>query len=302
LTAVNLTEKQLAIIQRKATSTYTQAAGFEITFPKSVVHGPISFGGLGFQQLFVESNIGKIEAIICHINKKSPLGLSMITNLNWIQMHAGIGTPILKYTKNLDYIQANWFDEVRKFMVKNNTTITITLAWTPTLVREGDFFIMEKIEETQSTLAQRKIINNWRLFFQVTSIAEITNNCGDQIKAEYIQKNKVRLHSTSSVLRWPIQKMPLLCTFRVWVNYISEITNCNKQGYLQHSLGNWNIRPEEVYITSNWIHKYEQHLIIKNSVGNCGVHRLLRRKLGKLFYSNSAYKCVSIESTKDYIC
>jgi hypothetical protein len=301
LTAVNLNEKQLTTIQRKATSIYTQAAGFEITFPKSVVHGPISFGGLGFQQLFVESNIGKLEAIICHINKKSPLGKSMITNINWIQMHAGVGTPILKHTNNIDYIQDNWFDKVRKFMVKNNTAITIQSTWTPKLLREEDFFIMDKIGDVQVSPAQRKIINNWRLYYQITSIAEITNNCGDQIMPEYFNKNQVRLHKSTSVLRWPIQKMPSLCTFRVWINYITDITNCNKQGYIQNSLGRWIIRPEEVFIPTTWIHKYEQHLIVKNCVGNWEFHRLLRRNLGKLFYSHTTYKCTPLESTKDYI-
>jgi hypothetical protein len=98
LTAVNLNEKQLTTIQRKATSNYTQAAGFETTFPKAIVHGPISFGGLGFLHLFVESNIGKIGTIICHINKKNALGKSKVTNLNWVQLHAGTGTPLLQNT------------------------------------------------------------------------------------------------------------------------------------------------------------------------------------------------------------
>jgi hypothetical protein len=129
LNAVNLIEKQSTTIQRKATLNYTQAAGFERTFPKLVVHGSISLGGLGFQQICVESNIGKLDLI----NKKSPLGKSMITNLNWIQMHAGMGTPVLKCSKNLDYIQANWFGGVQKFMVKNNTTITTQSTWTPQL-------------------------------------------------------------------------------------------------------------------------------------------------------------------------
>jgi hypothetical protein len=144
LTAVNLNEQQLTIIQRRATSYCTQAAGFEITFPKAVVHGPISFGGLGFKHLFVESCIGKIEAIICHINKKSPLGTSMKTNLNWIQLHAGIGTPTLQCTNNIDYIQNNWFDKVRKFLIKSQTTVTIQSIWNPTLLQEHDFLIMDK--------------------------------------------------------------------------------------------------------------------------------------------------------------
>jgi hypothetical protein len=251
LTAVNLTEQQLTTIQRRATSYCTQAAGFEITFPKAVVHGPISFGGLGFKHLYVESCIGKIEALICHINKKTPLGKSMITNLNWTQLHAGIGKPILQCTNNIDYVQNNWFDEIRNFLIKNDTTITIQSNWIPTLTRQKDFFIMETINDIELSPINRQIINNWRLYYQVISIAEIVNNCGDQINPKYFNKNQARLHKSTSVLRWPIQKMPEMSKFCVWLNYLIAITKCDKNGKFPTNLGNWTSRPELVYITTD---------------------------------------------------
>jgi hypothetical protein len=83
LTAVNMSEQELLIIQQKATTQCTRMIGFECTFLKPVVHAPISFGGLGFLNLYTESNIMKIEAIICHINKITPLAGKMKTILNW---------------------------------------------------------------------------------------------------------------------------------------------------------------------------------------------------------------------------
>jgi hypothetical protein len=32
------------------------------------------------------------------------------------------------------------------------------------------------------------------------------------------------------VLRWLIEKMPGLCKFKIWVNYITSIAKCNKKG------------------------------------------------------------------------
>jgi hypothetical protein len=109
LTAVSLNEKQLTIIQMQATSKFTQLCGFESTFPKAVVHGPVAYGGLGFPHLYAESNISKIETIICHISKCSTLGSSLCMNLNWLQLHSGLSTPVLESTCNIDYIQDNWF-------------------------------------------------------------------------------------------------------------------------------------------------------------------------------------------------
>jgi hypothetical protein len=59
---------------------------------------------------------------------------------------------------------------------------------------------MEKINEAELSPTNRKIINNWRLYYQVTTVSEVTNNCGDQIKPEYFKKNEVRLHKSTSTL------------------------------------------------------------------------------------------------------
>jgi hypothetical protein len=99
LTAVSMEEKQLTSIQKRATTQFTRMCGYEMTFPKAAVHGPKCFGGLGFKHLYVESNVNKIEAVICHVNKQTKLGKIMLMNLNWIQLHSGIRTPILEHKK-----------------------------------------------------------------------------------------------------------------------------------------------------------------------------------------------------------
>jgi hypothetical protein len=99
LAAVSMTEKQLLTIQNKATTKFTQLCGYEMTFPKAVVHGPVAIGGLGFQNLYAESNIQKIKTIICNINKQTILGKSMMINLNWVQIHAGTEIPLLETRK-----------------------------------------------------------------------------------------------------------------------------------------------------------------------------------------------------------
>jgi hypothetical protein len=73
-------QKHLDKIQCKSTTQFTRACGFEVTFPKTIVHAPsLAFGGLGLKSLYVESNISKLESIICNINKNINLGKSMRT-------------------------------------------------------------------------------------------------------------------------------------------------------------------------------------------------------------------------------
>jgi hypothetical protein len=167
LTAVSLSEKQLTTIQRKATSKFTQLCGFEITFPKAVVHGPIDFGGLGFPHLYAESNICKIETMICHITKKTTPGETFCLNINWIQLLSGISSPVFESDKHLDYIQDNWFLEIKKFLNMCKATIKINSLWSPQLMKINDKFIMDTVNPNTSTKIHRKIINNWRIYFQV---------------------------------------------------------------------------------------------------------------------------------------
>jgi hypothetical protein len=54
-----MSEVQLQKIQQKATTQLTRMCGFEKSTPKAVVHGPVAFGGLGFHNLYTESNIQK---------------------------------------------------------------------------------------------------------------------------------------------------------------------------------------------------------------------------------------------------
>jgi hypothetical protein len=99
--------------------------GYEITFPKAAVHGPLCYGGLGFKHLYVESNVYKIQSVICHINKGTKLGKTMLINLIWIQLHSGIATPILEHKQRIDYIKEHWFKEIHICVMKNNAKIEI---------------------------------------------------------------------------------------------------------------------------------------------------------------------------------
>jgi hypothetical protein len=153
-----------------------------------VVHAPIAFGGLGFLNLYSESNIMKIEAIICHINKMTPLGETMKTILNWVQIHSGQEVPILESKRDVQYIQDNWYTEVKKFLNRCNATIEIKSAWRPRKLQENDVIIMDHPELINITKQNKICLNNWRLFFQVNSIAEMTNYFGDCIMEEFINK------------------------------------------------------------------------------------------------------------------
>jgi hypothetical protein len=50
---------------------------------------------------------------------------------------------------------------------------------------------MGRIMEFTKNKQKRRTINNWRLYFQVTTISEIANYSGDTLQQETINKNKL---------------------------------------------------------------------------------------------------------------
>jgi hypothetical protein len=80
---------------------------------------------MGFQHLYSKSNLKKIETIICNINNNTQLGDMIRVNLEWLQISIDSATPFLQNNKYIDYINPNWFTEIRYFLIKCNCKITI---------------------------------------------------------------------------------------------------------------------------------------------------------------------------------
>jgi hypothetical protein len=275
LTAVSMDESQLIKIQQKATSQFTRMCGFEMTFPKAVVYGPVGFGGLGFQNLYVESNVNKIETIICHMNQNSPLGEKIRMILNWIQLHTGVEVGYLENQNPLLYIQNTWFTEVRRFLIKSNAKMKIKSTWAPKKLRQKDSMIMDYMESYNTIKQHQTTINNWRIYFQVNSIAELLNYSGNKIQSHFLEKTLVTNYRSRSSLRWPIQQIPHISTLQIWVKYILYITKSDKNGIIGFNIGYWADNICQSIKVNEWIHQSLDHLLVKDQTGKWCKHIVL---------------------------
>jgi hypothetical protein len=108
---------------------------------------------------------------------------------------------------------------------------------------------MDRIHDYIQTKRQRFIINNWRLFFNVNTLAEISNYAGNTINKEILDKHSVVHYKTKSHMLWPIQEQSNINNFNIWVEYIYQVSKCNKNGALKYNLGEWMVDPSK-YIKS----------------------------------------------------
>jgi hypothetical protein len=263
LSSMCLSEKIINKIQQNATNIFLNLCGYERHFSRILVHAPVIYGGLGISQLYVESTCAKIELLICHINAQSTLGKIIQQNINWTQLHAGLSNNILSSTNSLHYITSTWFHPIKEFLNNINAHVEITGAWKPTKLRDKDIILMDEVTSLNISPDNLRTFNNWRMYFQVCTLSQITNMEGNVIQSSYSKKKECQTHISNSILRWPIQLMPSISIFHVWLNILNQILPFSVTGKLQEQLGCWIVKPLLHITTTHIIDKKGNNLYKK---------------------------------------
>ena len=112
--------------------------GFNRYFQNPLRYGLHKYSGLGLLDLKIEQGIRKIQIlhnIIFH-PKHQPL---IHTIVDWYQISSGLSKPLVQNPKQLyTYVSSLWLKNLLQFMVKNNTTITLTNTLQFSIQRQND--------------------------------------------------------------------------------------------------------------------------------------------------------------------
>jgi hypothetical protein len=112
-------------------------------------------------------------------------------------------------------------------------------AWQPQLSRENDATLMESIADLNFSRSERKIINNWRLYFQVLTCADLATANGEKIEKKFCQFSSIHQSISTSTLNWPHQGQPHRSTFGVWKHFLARCVGMRSNGTLSKKLGRW---------------------------------------------------------------
>ena len=74
LNTTTMTQREMMQIQLQATAASLQKIGVNKNFPRAVVFGPTSMGGLEFRDLYVEQGAGRILLLLSHLYHNSEVG------------------------------------------------------------------------------------------------------------------------------------------------------------------------------------------------------------------------------------
>lgn len=222
-----------------------------------------------------------------HLRARTEIGTLVMINLQWIQLHAGISTPFMESKAKIPYIK-NWFSGLREFLIKIQGSLIIKDIVVPQLERRDDRIIMEDVPSLSTELSanQLQYINNWRLYFQVQTLSDLTNAKGDRILPIYLKYpshsdiRQARTDRTSKFV-WPYQLPPLSkATFKLWVNTLRVCFMSNTGSNLRKRLGAWittanssqsiwqsyiNSTYTKMIVTTNQSYAIHDHVVSKTS-------------------------------------
>jgi hypothetical protein len=108
---------------------------------------------------------------------------------------------------------------------------------------------------------KKQLFNNWRIYFQVVSFADIVNSNGDEIQQKYTHKLSLQ-YTPNSVPNWPKQVMPHLKTFTTWLTMIRQITGATRNGKISNKLGDWVVPHHKFRKYLTLIHKETKDILI----------------------------------------
>ena len=206
-------------VQKQITKALIPRLGYSAKTPTDVVYGSISYGGIGWRDLYIEQGIAKINIIFCHVRANDNLAKIILINLEWTQLICGISEPILeKTTIKITYVR-NWFIDIREFLQYIGGNITITENYQPhRILSQNDIFIMEKIIIHAKSKTTLETINRVRIWMKIATLAEITTADGMRIERKFWtgEQNK------ETTILWPHQTKPDTHAFILWQRFLSK--------------------------------------------------------------------------------
>jgi hypothetical protein len=191
LPAVDLSKSQLSRLQSTVIVPFLHKCGYDKSFPRSVVYGPSHLGGLGLRHLFSESYTKKIDTVVCHINAKTPLGNLFRINLNWYQQLLGSAQLVLLGIYKRLYVPSNWFTSIGHFFKTISAQIRMQDLWALRLLRQHDRVLMDEVQNFAISLSDQKVFNNWRIYFRVTTLSQVSNAYGNYLLPQLLHPHLI---------------------------------------------------------------------------------------------------------------
>ena len=118
-------ESQLSKVQKTIIGKSLSAAGYNSKMPRAVVFGPSQYGGMEWDSAIGILIYEQLKMLMGSLRLGDKVGKLLTIQLTWLQLIAGIETPILEETKQLRFLPNIWLTKLRDKLRNLNITIEL---------------------------------------------------------------------------------------------------------------------------------------------------------------------------------
>ena len=235
LPALTLSEKECNHIMAPVLEAALSAAGYNNSFPRAVVYGPVSGQGLGVKNLYTTQCASHVALIIQHFHSQSVTGHLLRHSFELLQLEWGRKRlPLESYlTKRSNYVTKSWLQFTWQFLTDNEIKLkTHRDQLKPS--RVNDVFLMDEFIGS-FTVAELKRINECRMHLRALTLSDITGGTGNRITNK--AWNGIQDDDRPSPYEWPATGVPTEKDWALWKKALRRL--CCRSNILQTPLGEW---------------------------------------------------------------
>ena len=240
LPATTLSRKACINILAPALQAGLPASGIVRTFPRTLVHAPLTARGLNIPDLYSEQGISYIEMLLAHGHKADDITGKLIRgSVQQLKVELGLPGPLFRqdYQKFHQLATESWIKHVWLFLWENSMSMDDPGPHLE-VRRAGDQFLIQTFYEAGFKGRQLCQLNRCRLYLRVTTLADIANGSGTTIAPTAWQGtyDSTRPH----YYRWPAQQRPTTSDWQQWQRALMLAFGIHGITHpLPHLLGSW---------------------------------------------------------------
>lgn len=193
------------------------ALGLNEHFPRALLYGPLSLGGLGLPTLWSEALAEKIAYFVHHRRVADDVGKHMAVSAAMTQLEVGVGTPFfqLPHATWGHLATPSWLVHLWQSCSRVGIELEAAIGqhWVPPLQTSSDEYIMDRVMRRYSRKASIKI-NHCRRFLQVVTISDIFLHDGKRFHPDIYRGQRAGGRVTT--YEWPEITPPTKACWTVW--------------------------------------------------------------------------------------
>jgi hypothetical protein len=245
MSATTITQKQLRKSQQIISKVILPKLGYNRHMPRQVVYAPKHFGGIGLLDLSVEQGLAQLLFLLRNLRTKTDVTETIHTLIESYMIRAGTTKSPFDDTSIQAHIHAPWIQSLQSFLAHTDITITTPDISCNVIIRNEDKTIMALATRFTNNTNHLHAINSCRIWLQVTTLAEITEDSGSSIlrtaiMGEIDTNGLPKLWNISTSLsHWPHQPRPPKRSWKIWQKMLQHFTS-HDSTTLKQALGQWN--------------------------------------------------------------